>query len=96
MSRCALKTRCGRELRAALLAEHVALLVDADVGQARLLEHLRVQRRALGFLEWRRLDFAQPNLIVDRLRLGGADAIDGRFDRPRPAANARRAGRRSC
>ena len=62
--------RCGPRLalRAALLAEHVALLVDAHVREPALLEHLRVELRALGFLERRRLHLAEPNLILERLR----------------------------
>ena len=56
-------------LRAGPIAEHVAFLVDAHVLQAELAEHLRVDLGALRFLERRRLDLAQPNLILDGLRL---------------------------
>ena len=67
-------------LRAALLAEHVAFLVNAHVGETNLLEHLRIQLRALRLLEGRRLHFADSNLILERLGLRGAQALDGGLD----------------
>ena len=56
-------------------------------------EQLRVELRALGFLERRRFDFAEAHLILDRLRLGGADGFERRLDRrvlQQPRAELRR------
>src|SRR2546428_9939542 len=50
-------------------AEHVARLVDSHVFQAKGPEEVRVGLPPLGFLEGRRRDFAQPDLIRDRVWL---------------------------
>ncbi len=79
VSRCAVNTSRGRGCSARTIAEHVAFLVDADVLQAGLAKHPRVDLGALRFLERRRLDLAQPHLVFDRLRLGGANHVDRGF-----------------
>ena len=63
------------------IAEDIARLVEADVGQAQLLEGGFHGLAAGGFLERRRRNFAEADLIGDDLRLVGPDAVKRRAGR---------------
>lgn len=80
VSRCAAITRCGRGARPGRSPRHVSDAIDADVLESELLEHLLVEGRALFFLEWRGLDFADADLIVEQLRLVGLRMGEGGLD----------------
>jgi hypothetical protein len=58
------------------LAEHVPLLVHAHVRQAGGAESIRVRLCARRFLEGRRRDFAEANLLVDGGRLSASRGVE--------------------
>ena len=64
--------------RAGVVAEHVAGFVDTDVLQPELLEHPLQLPAADLFLERRRGDLAEADLILDRLRLARLCVVDRR------------------
>ena len=67
--------------RARIVAQHVADLVDADVAQAQLREHALQFLAAGVFLERRRRNLAEADLVRDRLRLGRFRRVDRGFHR---------------
>jgi hypothetical protein len=71
----------GPRRRAGPLAEHVAHLVHAHVLQAKRAERVGVGLATRGFLERRRRDLAQPDLVLDRLRFVVTRRLDRGFDR---------------
>ena len=69
------RPRCIRPARS---PEHVSGAVDADVLQAQRLERLAECLRAPAFLERRRGDLAEPNLLLEQLRLSPRDSVERR------------------
>ena len=80
-------------IRARALGDDVAFGVDADVLQAGFAQHPGVQLRALRFLKRRRLDLADPDLIVDGPHLVGSGELDSRANRRRLKEHRTQIGR---
>ncbi len=67
-------------LGAGTITEDVACVVDADVGEAGFFEEAGKFGGALVFMEGRRGDLAEADLLVDEVGLAGLDGLHGGLD----------------